>query len=177
MTVGRSIGSLLVCATLIPFYFQANQNQANHSFIHSTHQIKKNQTKPNQTKPKWLERIEWRNDWFESDLISIIQLVWRWIVLFNPIQSSSIQFNKVQFNSNSIYYKSKSNSISMISQWWLLDDEKCDDVNDVIYDVQNDVNMILCHFKVSKSSHFTSPHFVPTIQIHSNFYIFLFFLS
>ena len=166
MTVGRSIGSLLVCATLIPFYFQANQNQANHSFIQL---IKSKRTKPNQTKR--------RNDWFESDLISIIQLVWRWIVLFNPIQSSSIQFNKVQFNSNSIYYKSKSNSISMISQWWLLDDEKCDDVNDVIYDVQNDVNMILCHFKVSKSSHFTSPHFVPTIQIHSNFYIFLFFLS
>lgn len=67
----------------------------------------------------------------------------------------------------------------MISQWWLLDDEKCDDVNDVIYDVQNDDNMILCHFKASKSSYFTSPHFVPTIQIHSNFYIYiyLFFLS
>lgn len=101
----------------------------------------------------------------------------------NPIQFNSIQFNKVQFNSNSIYYKSKSNSISMISQLWLLDDEKCDDVNnDVKYDVQNDVNMILCHFKVSKSSHFTSLHLTSFQQfkftpISIYIYIYIFFLS
>ena len=117
MTVGRSIGSLLVCATLIPFYFQANQNQANHSFIQL---IKSKRTKPNQTKPNQNDlrglnegMIDLNLIWFQLSNLCEDEL-------FYSIQSNPVQFNSIKSNSIQIQYITNLNQIQSV--WYHNDD-------------------------------------------------------
>ena len=96
-----------------------SKSESSQSFIHSTHQIKKNQTKPNQTKPNQTKPNQNDLRGLNEGMIDLNLIRFQLSnlcedELFYSIQSNPVQFNSIKSSSIQIQYITNLNQIQSV---------------------------------------------------------------